>query len=338
MQQKRSFHISGLLNSIRVLFVLFAAYCLVSSCNDEKSDDDNLPEYPEVNRMDKLPADIAKRGPETDQYPPVLHSDEYQEPIPLSSVINTAGAEDSPFILPDGRTLYFFFTPDVRIPVEQQLLDSVTGVWVSSKIGNSWIEAERLWLQDPGKLSLDGAVAIQDDEMWFASAREGYNGVNMFTAKYIGGKWTSWTYSGDRLMKEIQIGEVHIQGDDLYFHSGRAGGFGSYDIWVTTRSGDTWSDPVNIEEVNSADMEGWPYVSSDGTELWFTRFYQGSPAIFRSVKFKGIWGEPELILSQFAGEPTLDDDGNIYFVHHYYEEGVMIEADIYVAYKKITPE
>ena len=41
-----------------------------------------------------------------------------------------------------------------------------------------------------------------------------------------------------------------------------------------------------------------------------------------------------LIVSQFAGEPTLDDAGNLYFVHHYFEHGQMIEADIYVAYKK----
>jgi len=41
-----------------------------------------------------------------------------------------------------------------------------------------------------------------------------------------------------------------------------------------------------------------------------------------------------LILSQFAGEPSLDREGNIYFVHHYFEDGKMIEADIYVAYRK----
>jgi hypothetical protein len=60
----------------------------------------------------------------------------------------------------------------------------------------------------------------------------------------------------------------------------------------------------------------------------------GTPGIFRSVMNDRTWGQPELIVSQFAGEPTLDDAGNLYFVHHYYEDGVMIEADIYVAYRK----
>lgn len=237
-------------------------------------------------------------------------------------------------MLPDGQTLYFFFTPDVRVPPRDQLFDEVTGVWVTYKEGAGWSEPQRVWLEAPGKLSLDGAVCVQSDEMWFASAREGYTGVNMFTAELVSGKWVNWKYSGDRLMKELQIGEVHIHGDDLYFHSARSGGKGGFDIWVTTRSGSSWSDPVNLEAVNTATMDGYPFVSSDGNELWFTRTLLGSPGVFRSVKVAETWGEPELIVSQFAGEPTLDDAGNLYFVHHYYEVGVMIEADIYVCYRK----
>lgn len=291
-------------------------------------------EHPNVSRDSKLPADISKRGPSSDNYPPILHSTEYETPVPLPSPVSTSGAEDSPFILSDGNTLYFFFTPDVRVAPEKQLLDDVTGVWVTYKSGGVWSEPVRVWLQDPGKLSLDGAVCIQGSEMWFASAREGYAGVNMFTAELIDGEWMDWTYSGDRLMKEIQIGETHLYGDDLYFHSARYGGKGGIDIWVTTRSGNSWSEPINIDAVNSVSDEGYPFISSDGNEIWFTRTYRGTGGVFRSVMKGGNWGEPELMVSQFAGEPTLDDVGNLFFVHHYYEDGVMIEADIYVAYRK----
>jgi hypothetical protein len=41
-----------------------------------------------------------------------------------------------------------------------------------------------------------------------------------------------------------------------------------------------------------------------------------------------------LIISQFAGEPSLDNQGNIYFTHHFFKDGVMLEADYYVAMKK----
>ena len=303
---------------------------LVRGCNKTEEQED----YPEVHREDKLPADIAKRGPKTDHHPTILHSNEYQLPVPLPYPINTAGAEDCPVITPDGKMIYFFFTPDVRVPPEKQLLDSVTGTYVSHKSAEGWSTPQRVWLQDPGKLSLDSTLCVKDDEMWFCSDREGYEGMNMFTAELIDGQWTNWEYVGDRLMKEIQIGEVYLHEDNLFFHSDRPGGKGGLDLWVTTREGDGWADPVNIEAVNTTVDEGFPFISTDGTELWFTRTYMGTPAIFRSLKVNGAWGEPEMILSQFAGGATLDDAGNIYFAHHYFENGEMIEADIYVAYKK----
>lgn len=290
-------------------------------------------DYPDIDRLDKIPADIAKRDPLTDPHPPILHSSEFEEPIPLPHPINTAGAEDSPFILSDGKTLYFFFTPDVRVPPEKQLLDDVTGIYVSYKRDDSWSTPKRVWLQEPGKLSLDGAVCIQGDHMWFASAREGYTGVNMFTAELKDGHWVNWQYVGDQLMLDFELGEVHLHGSDLYFHSSRLGK-GEYNIWVTSRINDGWSEPINIEAVNTDANESLPFVSSDGQELWFTRTYFGTPAIFRSQYENDRWSEPELIISQFAGEPTLDDDGNLYFVHHFFEDDVMIEADIYVAYRK----
>ena len=314
-----------------VVIVLLIGLFIISNCDEQ---DNPIISYPDVEREDKIPNDISKRGPETDQHLPILHSANYEEPIPLASSINTAGAEDSPFILPDGCTLYFFFTPDVRVLPEKQLLDDVSGVWVSHKVKNVWSQAERVWLQESEKLALDGAVCIQGSEMWFASARDGYTGVNMFTAEFVNEKWINWQYAGDRLMKEIQIGEVHLHGDELYFHCDRPGGKVEYDIWVTTRNGTTWSDPSAIKTVNSGTMDGYPFISSDGNELWFTRMYNGTPGIFCTSKVNGTWAAPELIISQFAGEPTLDSVGNLYFVHHFYENGVMIEADIYVAYMK----
>jgi len=88
---------------------------------------------------------------------------------------------------------------------------------------------------------------------------------------------------------------------------------------------------VNLEAVNTTEHEGQPFISSDGNELWFTRRHRGTPGIFRSMKVDGNWQKPELIVSQFAGEPTLDDAGNLYFVHHFFEDNQMIEADIYLA-------
>ena len=39
---------------------------------------------------------------------------EFENPVPLPRIINTAGVEDSPFIPYDNDELYFFFLNDVK--------------------------------------------------------------------------------------------------------------------------------------------------------------------------------------------------------------------------------
>ena len=279
-----------------------------------------------------IPSDAVKADPSSDLYPPVLHADGFEAPVPLGPPVNTAGAEDSPFITPGGNTLYFFFTPDVRVPPEKQLLDNVTGIWVSKKGAAGWTEPERVILQDKGKLALDGCEFVQGERIWFCSAREGYSGINWFTARQAGGTWQDWTDAD--FPAPYAVGELHITADgrDLYFHSARAGGKGGLDIWTSRNEGGQWQEPVNAGAVNSPDDEGWPFISRDGRELWFSRTLNGTPAVFRSKLQEGAWAEPELVVSTFAGEPTMDGEGNLYFVHHYFRDGKMLEADIYVAY------
>lgn len=319
--------VAAILIVVLIIIVVFVG--LSSKLNDTNQ---TIP-----TRQSTIPSNAIKVSGSEDLHPPILYSNDWNQPVPLPSAINTAGAEDSPFILPDGNTFYFFFTPDPNISPEKQLIDGVTGIYVSKKQDGVWQEAERVLLQDSGKLALDGAEFVQGNVMWFASAREGFTGLNLFTAELKDGKWLNWQYTGDKINKEYQVGEMHItaDGSKMYFHSLRAGGEGLFDIWVTEKVGNEWQQPINIAIVNTAENEGWPFISQDESELWFTRTYMGTPAIYRSLKINESWSEPQLIVSQFAGEPSLDNTGNIYFTHHFYNSSTqMVEADIYVAYKK----
>ncbi len=320
----------------KFLFVLgiFAVF-LVCGCTDKNVENNSKePEKRVIDRESKIPPNAVKITPETDVYPPVMHSDEYEKPVPLPYPVNTAGLEDSPFITPDG-TLYFVFVPDANEPPEKQLIDGVSGIWVSKKQDGGWTKPERVILSDD--VSLDGCPFVLGNEMWFCSVRKGnYREVDLYIAEFKDGKWTNWRNAGKLLNVMYEVGEMHITADgkEMYFHSARAGGRGGTDIWVTRKVNGVWQKPENVEAVNTQANEGQPFITQDGKELWFTRQYNGSPAIFRSKKVNGEWQEPELIISQFAGEPSLDSEGNIYFVHHYYKDGRMIEADIYVAVRK----
>lgn len=317
---------------VKGIIIVCMAFALVLSagCSGNQS-----VQHPVIDRESVIPAGAEKVTPETDEFPPVLHSEEYEPPVLLPYPVTTAGGEDSPFITPDGTLLYFFFTPDVRVPAEQQLSDGVTGVYLSRNTGDGWTVPERVFLQDPGKPALDGCPTLSGSTLWFCSAREGYTGVNMFMASCSDDVCGGWQDVGD-VLRGYEVGEMHItaDGSELYFHSPRAGGLGGYDIWVTRNEQEKWQEPKSVAAVNTAETEGWPFVTEERSELWFTRWYQGAPAIFRSKRTAAGWQEPELIISQFAAEPTLDREGNIYFTHHYFRDGTMIEADFYVARKK----
>jgi hypothetical protein len=217
-----------------------------------------------IDRLTTIPLDQEKMTPEMDLHPPILHSDEFETPVPVA-VISSAGAEDSPFIPIDRDEMYLFFTPDVRVPVEKQVIDGVTGMYLSKFKNGGWTEPERVFLQDPGKLSLDGCGFIRGNDMLFCTVREGYTGIHWATAKFKDGEWIN--YKINDFDPEYEVGELHIHDNELYYHSKKQGGKGDNDIWMLTFVDGEWKNPVNIENVNSEVSDGWPYISPDGNEL-----------------------------------------------------------------------
>lgn len=293
---------------------------------------------PQYRDLESSLAGFTKFPIENDLYPPILHMKGWQQPIPLDGPVTTAGLEDSPFITPDGQTLYYFFTPSIHVPPGEQVLDGVTGIYSSRLVEGEWEKPERVNLQDEGELSLDGCHFVSRDEIWFCSIREGnLREIDIWRAKFIDGRWQEWENAGEQLNLDYMVGELHLSADgkSLYYHTDALEGLGGKDLWVTRWEEGRWTEPENIAAVNSVVDEGWPFLSTDGKTLWFSRFYQGTPAIFRSQLVDGRWGDPELVISQFAGEPTLDNAGNLYFVHHFVVDGEIKDADIYVAYKTV---
>ena len=283
-----------------------------------------------IPRQQKIPASAVKILPQLDLAPPLTLSDDYEQPVPVPGLVNTAGAEDSPFIMPDGNTIYLWFTPDVSLPPQVQVTDGVTGIYVSKLVAGEWEEPDRIMLQDPGKLAGDGCEFILDNLMWFCSAREGNSGMHWFTAEFQNGTWQNWQLAD--FDPAFQVGEFHISSDgkDLYFASDRPGGFGAGDLWVSHNLDGNWQEPINIASLNTLDDEGWPALNPVGDELWFGRNF----GIWRSELVKDEWQPAQLIISPLAGEPSIDTSGNVYFTHHFFENDQMLEADIYVAFKK----
>ncbi|MFC1634808.1 LamG-like jellyroll fold domain-containing protein [Planctomycetota bacterium] len=120
---------------------------------------------------------------------------------------------------------------------------------------------------------------------------------------------------------------VTPDGLELYFCSERSGGYGSLDMWVARRvtTDDAWGRPENLGPlVNSSRMDGTPWLSFDGLELYF--YSQNRPGgyggidiwISRRVTKNDPWGEavnlgPVINSSAHETSPFLSSDGLVLF-------------------------
>jgi hypothetical protein len=284
--------------------------------------------------LDSIPENSDKVRPENDDHPPKLHNDDWEEPSPISGLINTAGLEDSPYISTDGETLFFFFTPDADVDAVNQIKDGATGIYWAKKKDGEWLDPQRVRLGESP--ALDGCPTFRNNTLWFCSAREGnFRPIDFWTAEWNGTDWENPRNSGENLNDVIGIGEMEMNRNEtqIIFHAQNPDS-SDLDIFIVNREAGTWETPYPIASINSPADDSRPALSLDEKELWFTRTYEGSPAIFRSLWKSNAWQEPELIISGFAGEPSVDQVGNIYFTHHFFKDGKMIEADIYIARKK----
>jgi len=324
--------------AVLVMLLVAAALALLTGC-------ETTPTEPSCTgyetRAEAIPDNAVKQTPDVDLYPVVVSSAEFEDAIPLPGPVNTAGVEDACVISRDGNTMFIFFTPNASVPAEEQLFDCVTGVWWCERSGRSWTEPERAYLSND--LALDGPMCEQDGTLWFASYRTGdYKEGDLYTATWSGSSW-SWQNAGAQLNRDFEIGEVYLtaHGDTMvYQRDVQHGIHGQCDLWESYRDGGGWTDPLNLGPVvNTATYDGWPYLSANGQELWYTSFGSGlgypGPAIYRTVRTARGWTRPEEMVSHYVGDAVMDPDGNLYFTHHYINEGgTTIETDIYVCYRR----
>jgi hypothetical protein len=158
------------------------------------------------------------------------------------------------------------------------------------------------------KSSGDALSCFSSDglEMYLDSSRSGGQGAwDIWVARRetIDDDWGTPVNLGQHVNSGSQDWSAYITADglELYFCSGRSGGYGSLDMWVSRRAttDDAWGRPENLGPlVNSSRMDGTPWLSSDGLELYF--YSENRPGgyggfdiwISRRATKNDSWGEP----------------------------------------------
>jgi len=199
--------------------------------------------------------------------------DDWGTPANLGPTVNSSSHDFSPDVSADGLMLYFASDR----PGGYGSYD----LWVMSRATTEedWGTPVNLG-PTVNSSAQDGCPAISDDglELYFWSNRPGGSGGTdlwIATRATIEDDWAAPVNLGPTV--NSSAGEVcsDISGDglSLFFVSGRSGGYGGGDIWVTTRptiSG-PWGTPVNLGPmVNSSALDNGPVLSADGSTFYFS--------------------------------------------------------------------
>jgi outer membrane protein OmpA-like peptidoglycan-associated protein/tetratricopeptide (TPR) repeat protein len=124
---------------------------------------------------------------------------------------------------------------------------------------------------------------------------EGIITLNIFQSEQNGNSWSNPVSIN---INSAEYSCLHpclsSNGQKLYFVSNKPGGKGGYDLYVSTRSGNTWSSPQSVFELNTPDNEMYPYVVND-TVLYFSSNGHvgfGGSDIYVSYYRNGKWSSP----------------------------------------------
>lgn len=125
---------------------------------------------------------------------------------------------------------------------------------------------------------------------------QGVNTLNIFQSEYSGGGWSNPVSIN---INSAEYSCLHPclspNGQKLFFVSNKPGGKGGYDLYVSTKSGNMWSSPQSLSELNTPDNEMYPYVVND-TILYFSsngHVGYGGSDIYVSYYRNGKWSSPE---------------------------------------------
>ena len=146
--------------------------------------------------------------------PVFLHSADCRPPVPLPGPVNTAGAEDSPFITPDASTFLFIFTPNVNVPRQKSLPGGLPGTWRTHRVRNSGSDPQRVDLETGP--APEGCPFFDGQTLWFCSVRSGnFSEVDVDMATLEDGGWLDVRNAGPELNRKLQVGEFHLSPDGL---------------------------------------------------------------------------------------------------------------------------
>lgn len=191
--------------------------------------------------------------------------------------------DGSPFITPNGRTLYFASTRPLPNTVSKGNYDE--NIWKVERTENGWsspvplsdkinkiqVEGEEFPSSNEGLIySNDGVI------FYFSTQRRGTKGVDIYKTELRNGDFSEpEKITGEANSETLWESSVILSPDGNYivFNTYNSPyGFGKEDILISKKTENGWSKPVNLGNlINTKDNESSPKFSYDGKYFFFSR-------------------------------------------------------------------
>jgi hypothetical protein len=237
--------------------------------------------------------------------------------------INTGGWTDSPYITPDGKSLYVMYTPYNFFPFfsggKVEKWGPARAGHKDNPDGNPFGDSDIYLFErgadgrfgPPRSLAFNDSGAdacgmlASDGRTFYYQKDKGSADLYLVRQK-ADGSWGDPESLGPKVNSpSSHETNPHISEDQntLWFTSDRPGGGGKKgnDLWVSRRGPDgAWQAATPLgAPFNTDEDEDQIWINPQGTEAWFNR----GMGIFRSKKQDGRWREPVQI--EFEGGPIM---------------------------------
>ncbi|MCQ2252072.1 MAG: OmpA family protein [Bacteroidales bacterium] len=233
----------------------------------------------------------------------------------LGAFVNTEYADHSPVLSADGKTLYFTSRRPINGAAANDGGQSDENVFISTLVDSTQTWGTPVPVKGDINTNFhDAIISLSPDGNEMYLYRDDENGTIMVSKKN-GDSWSA----PEALPETINTAYVEKgaalspDGSKLYFASNRKGGFGGLDLYVSKREGDSWGKAVNLgPSVNTAKDEEGPYVSKDGSQLYFSskgHKSMGGYDIFTTPINGDSYGEPENF-----GYPVNTSEDELYII------------------------
>jgi Tol biopolymer transport system component len=191
-------------------------------------------------------------------------ADSWTTPV---SIISAYFDNEMPSISNDGSKLFFSSDSD-------GIANGPADIYYSLKSDSGW--GMPIFLGNivndtiQGREELSPCIGYDDTTLYFARS---YVNDSIWVTYYTNGDWLL-PQPLDSTINKFPAGgpAVSQDGQRLYFHSNRPGGYGGYDIWMSQKTGGAWQEPVNMGlEINTPFNEKEPSIAANDSDFVFGR-------------------------------------------------------------------